>query len=223
MTNRFHLFALALLPLISACAKWPPYHEELAKRFEENRSAFEQLEAKILATHYFRVSGGCVVDSDKQRISNRVKLEWIDESEGNDYLYDHEYIEDEEWSDLFCRTLVWSVENHDGVLTFDFGSSIDRNNKTTFVVYTHSQELLESRKPCLPEFEDIPCGLCSVLLDDEWYLEYWWSPEELVPGGFERVLAKEMTREKYYELFDRNLHQCRIDGYSEIGYDHDEL
>jgi hypothetical protein len=215
---------LVCVSLISACSKWPPSHEELAERFSENRDAFEQLEAKILDTHYVEVSGGCFVDSNHEKISNRVTLlRKVDESDGKAYLYEQEYIEDDEWSDLFCQTLVWSVANYDGIVSFDFGSGFRRNNKTVFAAYTHSRELLESRKPCLPEHIKIPCGLCSVALDDEWYIEYWWSPEELVPGGFEQVLDEEMTEEEYRELLDRDLEQCRTDGLVQIGYDRNEF
>lgn len=224
MTNKFYALAIASILFVSACSEWPPHQEELAERFEENRDAFEQLEAKILTSNLVRVSGGCVLDSDGERTSNRVQLlRKVDEAEGKEYPYERDYVEDAEWTDLFCQVFVWSVENHDGVVTIGFGSSIPHDDMTTFVEYIHSREMLESRRPCLPEIEQIPCGLCSVPLDDEWYLEYWWSPDELVPDGFSRVLDGEMTEDEYRELYDRSLEQCRIDGYREIGYDLDEL
>ena len=34
-----------------------------------------------------------------------------------------------------------------------------------------------------------------TILRNKLYIEYWWSPEELVSGGFERVLDEEITSE----------------------------
>lgn len=220
MNRKIRLSALTCIFLISACTKWPPHHEELADRFNENRAAFEQLEKMILDTDYLRVSGGCIVDKDRKKSSSRVRLtRKVDEPEKKGYLYDQEYIEDDAWSDLFCQTLIYSVANYDGIVSFGFGSSFDRDDKFVHAEYTHSRAELESRKPCLQEHQNIPCGLCFVALDDEWFINYWWSPEELVPGGFDLVLDGEMTDEEYRELSDRNFEQCRIDGLTAIGYD----
>ena len=214
------LITLSSLFLASACSKWPPDHDELMDRFADNRDAFELLEAKILATHYVRVSGGCVVDSDQKKISSRVQLTWrVDESEGKDYIYDRKNVEDAEWSDLFCEARVWSVANHDGLAKFDFGSSVERNGKSVFAEYTHSKAKLESRKPCLPEHKKLPCGLCSVKLDDEWFIDYWWVPEDLISDELDDMIDGVLSEDDYWARHDEALKQCRIDGYTAIGYD----
>ena len=214
------LITLTSALLVSSCSKWPPYHDDLAERFTENRDAFEELEARILGTHYVRVSGGCVFNSDRERIPTRVKFTWkVDNSEGKDHIYDQKSIEDEEWSDLFCETLVWSVANHDGVVRFDFGSSVYRNGKSVYAEYTHSRETLESRKPCLPEHKNLPCGLCSVKLDEEWFIDYWWVPEDILEGEYDDVIDGILPEDEYWSRYDEELKQCRIAGYTAIGYD----
>ena len=209
---------------MSACSEWPPGHRELSQRFYGDREAFVQLEARLLETEYVQVSGGCVPESDRENVSMRVTLtKEVRDSVGEQNLYEQEYVNDDDWTDLFCRTSVWAAEKHDGAVGFDIGSRLDRNSKEVFAWYIHSQEKMQALKPCLPEFKTIPCGLCSLELDGGWYVEYSWSPEELVPGGFDRVLDEDISENEYYDQFYRNLDQCRKSGYSKIGYEPDML
>lgn len=170
------------------------------------------------------MSGGCVLNSDNERMSSRINADWaVDAPEDDDAVWNRDYIEDEEWGDLICQARIWSVEHFDGVVRFSFGSSIDQNEKTVFAEYVHNADLQNTRLPCVPEHKNIPCGLCSVPLDDEWYIEFWWSPEDIGDDELERVVAGEISDEEYRESINRDLAQCRIDGYAEIGYDMDKF
>lgn len=224
--NRFsYMLIVSVTCLLSACDRWPPYRDDLVEHFNENKDAFEQLRAKIIDTHYLSVGGGCIGDRDGGLKHTPVTFTWEpDHAEGEDFVYEQESVEDAEWSELFCKVGGWDVVSYDGIVRFEFGGpSAEQNDRSVRFAYVHSKEMLASRIACLPEHKEIPCGLCSVALDDEWYVEYWWSPEELLPGVFDRVLDGEMTREEYRSMFDETLAQCRIDGNRAMGYDLDSL
>ena len=91
--------------------------------------------------------------------------------------------------------------------------------RTVWAEIVHAPDHRTELYPCLEQHKKLGCGACIVDLDTDWFIYYWWTPDELVPGGFDRVLDDEITEDEYRAIFDNNLQQCRIDGYSAIGYD----
>lgn len=226
MNRVTHVLAVGVTCLVSACNQWPPYRSDLVQHFNENQETFEQLRGKILDTHYLRVTGGCIGDRDGGVKHTLVTITWEPEhTEGQDFVYEQERVEDAEWSDLLCKVGgSWGVANYDGIVWIEYGGpSAKQNDRSVHFGYVRSKEMLGSRISCLPEHREIPCGLCSVSLDDEWYVEYWWSPDELLPGVYDGVINGEMTQEEYWLMFDETLAQCRTDGYRAMGYDLDDL
>ena len=200
---------------VSGCDQWPPYQNELRENFTNNREAFDTLKTKIQGTEYIHVSMTGIYGIPRFDDSTYV----VANTQGEEYI-EQEIIEDDpEWNDLFLAANVFAVAQHEDVVSLRFVGPLEDDKRTTFAEYVYDAAGRESRKTCLPEYEDLRCGLCAVDLADNWYIDYWWSPEELVLGGYDRVLDDEMTNEQYRETFDRNLEQCRFDGYTAIGYD----
>ena len=207
--------SILLLTLLSGCEQWPPYEDELRENFTNNREAFDTLRTKIQGTEYIHLSMTGIYGIPRFNDSKHV----VADMQGEDHI-EQEIIEnDPEWDDLFLAANVFAVAQHENVVTLRFIGALENKKRTTHAEYVCGVEQGESRKPCLPEHEKLRCGLCSVDLEDGWFIEYWWSPEEVVPGGLDLLTNDEIPEEEYWELFDQNLKQCRIDGYKAIGYD----
>lgn len=214
------LATLQAIVFAAGCSRWPPDHKNLTDRFFENRSAFEKLESKILSTNYDRVTGGCVLNSDRELVHTRVTLYWteIDPVSG-ELAYKRESIQSEEWNELFCAAIVWSVQQYDGIVSLGFGSGMPLGEKFVGASYVHSEEQLSDRKACLPEHKKLECGLCAVPLDDAWFIEYWWTPDDILPDEYSMMIDGELSEEDYWSQFEQELKRCRVEGYQAIGYD----
>lgn len=208
------ILAAIIVFWLSACDRWPPQSVELRELFLENRSSFEALEEKILATHYENVAIVGIEGTDN------VKLMWemATPDEGG-AIYDWEIVADSEWWSLLRRTQVFSVNQADGVVWFDFGRSLDLDGTTINARYVHSSADLKLRKPCNPKFKSIPCGHCAIEISDGWFIDYWWSPEDLLPVESARMVDGDLTMQEYDAMYDIELLKCRKNGFEEIGYD----
>ena len=195
--------------------QWPPYIGELTDNFQTNRAAFGRLEEKIVQTEYVHVSKTGIYGIPRFNDSKHVVAE-IQENE----LRKSEIIEnDPEWDDLFLKINIFGVTHLDNVVTLTFVGPLRSGERMVYAEYVHSQESLNDRIPCKAEHKKLDCGLCAIGLTDGWFIDYWWSPGEVVPGGYQRVLDDELSEDEYRTEFDRNLRQCRINGYEAIGYD----
>ena len=203
------------LVAVSGCDKWPPYHEDLEARFTNSREAFEALEAKILETDYNHVSHTGIYGIPKFKETTSV-VAYKDSEEGQE----SDFIEDDpEWNSLLIAASVFAVGNDEGVVSFTFLGPIEERGRMVFVEIIHSAERREPLKECLQKHKEIECGLCAFDLSEDWFVQYYWSPEEIVPDGIDAVVDGDMTEDAYDKAFDENLFQCRKNGYRSIGYD----
>ena len=206
---------LFVVPLLGACEKWPPHEEELRRNFEENRVALESLEAKISGTKYFRVSQTGIMGIPRFNDSDHVVADF----HGVEFVESDLIENDPEWEQFFRQAGVFSVSKYEDRATFGFVGSLPDKSRSIWVEYVRSAVQRKNLKPCLPEHKNLACGLCVVDLDDQWFLEYWWTPEDVIPDRYEEVLSGQLSDEEYWQEIDAALLECRINGYRSIGYD----
>lgn len=198
-----------------ACTKWPPYESELVRKFNTSRDSFETLEAKIVASEYFRVSQTGILGIPRLKDSYEVVAE-----KDSGEIFQTDVLEDDpEWEEHFRKAGLFSVEYYDSAARFGFSSELPVRNRSVWAEFVHAGDAREGLFPCLAEHRKLECGACVVDLDKDWFIYYWWTPADPVPGGFDRVLDEEITEDEYWVIFNENLEQCRLDGYSAIGYD----
>ena len=201
--------------MLVACGKWPPYEAELVEKFKTHRETFETLQSKIEASDYFRVSQTGILGIPRIKDSYDV----IAEIEDGESVRREIIQEDREWEELFRRAGLFSVEYYDNAVILGFVGKLTVKNRYVVAEYVHSPEDRAELKSCQEKQRQLGCGLCAVDLDGDWFIRYWWTPDELVPGGFDRVLEGEITEDEYHAIFDEELAKCRLDGYTAIGYD----
>jgi len=210
-----HWTLLLLAVSLCSCGKWPPYEEELVEKFDSSRESFWALESKLKASKYFRVSQTGIWGIPRFKDSYEV----VAEIHGDEFVESETIEDDREWEEHFRKAGLFSVEYYEDIVILGFVGQLPVKNRWVWADYVHSAEHRTELRPCLDEHKKLACGICVVDLAEEWFIRYRWTPEEQVPGGFDRVLEGEITEEEYDELFDKNLRQCRKDGYSAIGYD----
>ena len=208
------LFSL-LLPVIWGCEKWPPRHEELTENFESNRLAFDSLEAKILTSEFSLVSQNGVLGTELLDNPNYVIAKtWVDGGTRSEIV-----VNDAEWAQYFLQAGVWLVGKYYDGIAMTPGPDLTHRKSSFDVEYVRSASLREWLKPCSSEYEQLKCGACAVDLADNWFIEYQWFPEQIVPGGFDLVNNGVLSEEDYGAMFQENLTRCMKDGYTAIGYD----
>lgn len=211
----FSVLILTIVMWLSMGEGWPPYHQELSLNFKANRDAFDRLEEKILQTEFVHVSTTGIYGIPRFNDSKHV----VAETQGDEFRESEIIENDSEWDDLFVELNVFGVSHFDDVVSMTFIGPLQREKRTVYAEYVHSQESLDERIECLPEHQSLGCGLCAFSLSDGWFIEYWWSPETIVPGGYDLVLDGELSEEEYRDQFSRLLTECRRDGYKAIGYE----
>ena len=221
ITTRLKIATVSVVAILVAgvwlysLEKWPPYVDELTENFTANRAAFEKLATKIVKTEYVHVSKTGIYGIPRFTDSKRVVAYTL----VDDYRESVNIEDDPEWDDLFLETNVFGVAHSNDVVILTFIGAIQSDERTMYAEYVLSQDYLNEHKVCKPEHKKLDCGMCVVGLSDGWFIEYWWSPDEVVLGGYDRVIDNELSEDEYWEEFDRNLRECRVNGYDAIGYD----
>ncbi len=187
----------------------------MVQKFNTNRESFEVLEAKIIASDYFRVSQTGILGIPRFDDSYHV----VADKESGEFVEQDIVEDDPEWEEHFRKAGLFSVEYYDSAARFGFVGELPVKKRFVWAEIVHAQDVRTELHLCLEEHKKLSCGACVVDLDTDWFIYYRWTPDEHVPGGFDRVLDDEITEDEYWEIFDENLKQCRIDGYSAIGYD----
>ncbi len=217
--------ALAILVLYG-CEGWPPYGDRLESRFRENPEAFDSLRDKLLATEFdsmsvYRSHEGLKVIGDSSVVA--------EVRDGVEYMrWDKEEFFDQEIIDLFTKTRVANIErNSIGAVFFnpppvesDYGLSpfITKNNRSTFFFYTRDGETSRERHECREKFEELRCGSCSISLENDWFIDYSWSPHIYDQDALDKLITGEMPESEYYAIVDPLDEQCRADGLAAIGF-----
>jgi hypothetical protein len=166
------------------------------------------LEAKIAETEYERVS---------RSVGETVRA---DPEIGN---FDQQVFirDDPSWSALLREARVFFVARDDDFYVFGMGSDPFEDDVMGFVSYRHVPHGELELELCLPEHKEIPCGRCIANIGNDWFLDYGWWPDPVLPDENDAYLNGEMSEDEFYALQDEALTKCTADGYSKIGYETD--
>ena len=207
--------ALLIFPFLSSCEKWPPYEKELRQNFAENRVAMETLGAKIADTKYRRVSQTGIIGIHRLDDSFNVVAEY-----GGDEFIAPDLIEDDpKWEQNFKQANLFSVSIYEGKTTYGLGGELPDKKRSIWVEYAHNTDRKSDLKSCLPEHNDLLCGQCGVILDDEWFLEYWWKPRVMLPDLYDDMIDGQLSVDEYGQKADNALQECLATDLEAIGYE----
>lgn len=205
-------YFLGLLLFVSACDSWPPNETKARQHFTENRESFERLATKMRSTDYWRVS-----------IHGQTGVE-VTPSADSDYEELFLIEDDPEWSELLGDARMFMVLQRDGVLWMDSGGTWgEHENRTGHNGFTYNPNMLDEFKLCRPEYEKIRCGRCAVPLEDDWFIHYVWYPEYCSEEEQDFYLEGKTPSVDFSESRDDAYRQCHIDGYTQMGYDVEEI
>jgi hypothetical protein len=212
--SKLHSYCVfAILLLLSACDSWPPNESKAKEHFAEKRDSFDRLAEKMRATDYWRVT-----------IRHGTSVEVTPNAYG-DYEEKFEIDDDPEWHDLLADVGMFMVvrKSEDSVSALSGNSGGWKENQIGESGFTNNPKMLDDFKLCRPEFKQVACGYCAVILEDDWYLHYIWSPEYFSKDEREKRLNGEIPEDEYSESLRTAMRQCQIDGASAMGYDGQEV
>ena len=222
LIQRFPTICALLLLAISGCEGWPPNSEVLESRFHENQHAFEDIRTRILGTEYYWA--GPFRDGDT--LAMALHREECVPVEG--YLQcqmDSDRIDDAQWARLFGEARVFDVRQHDGVvrlephpvLTLNRFLSRDRfDDRSIWITYANDPRPDVERAECVAELKDIDCASCSIPLGENWFIEYWWTPKDLVPEALDSYVSGDMPADEYDQIYDAAYEKCLQEGFEAI-------
>lgn len=189
--------AIICCVLISACDGWPPKERTLRNEFENRRATLESLAEKLNDSPYVGVMllpDGAIGDV---AVGDRVESRSVGD--------------DPEWSQMFRKTRVYSVQADDYGTSFTIAYDVFDDATSGFVAYRHAAGADDEIARCRSEFESARCGRCLVALDTDWWIDYGWFPQEVAPDAYDAYLDDEIDHGEYLEKQDAALNACISD------------
>lgn len=195
--------------LLLGCDRgWPLYKDEMVQNYHQNKAQLIALEQKIDSSKYFRAHIG---------IPETAHLDYDD----GEYIRS-DRLDDENgalWHQMLRDAMVHSVESYEGEYLFMISENLDGNNDTAdWARYVHRTGEPTPKHECKDEYRKLPCGYCTVALDDGWWISVRWfeySPDKSIVDAY---YDDKITFEQYEEQNDRALEECEIEGATFIGY-----
>ncbi len=191
---------------LCGCGEWPPDEQDARENFEENRESLEALELRLASTKYdsVKVSGLKMAEGSYkvERFSRRETL-----------------ADSAEWNHLLMDANVNSVSRDEGAYFFSFGGDPFEGDSSGEIQFMHDADGTSGLIECQSDFEDARCGRCVVKLDDDWWIDYEWYPDNVAPEVTQAFAAGELSEDEYWVTFGNALDTCHYEGYSLIGYD----
>jgi hypothetical protein len=200
--------AILLISILTlcGCGEWPPDEQDAREHFEENRENMQVLEQRLAATKY-----------------DSVKVSGLKMAEGSykvERFTRHDTLEDSaEWNRLLMDASVNSVSRDEDAYFFSFGGDPFEGDSSGEIQFMHDSDGESDLIECQSDFEDARCGRCVVKLDDDWWIDYEWYPDNVAPEVTEAYADGELSDDKYWVAFGNALDACVYEGYSLIGYE----
>ncbi len=192
--------------LLSGCGEWPPDEEDAREHFEDNRQMLQELEQRLAATKY-----------------DSVKVSGLKMAEGSykvERFTEHETLEDSgEWNRLLMDANINAVSREEGAYFFSFGGDPFEGDSSGEIQFMHDANGKSGLIECQSDFEEARCGRCGVRLDDGWWINYEWFPDNVAPEATKAFADGELSDDQYWVTFGNALDTCVYEGYSLIGYD----
>jgi hypothetical protein len=114
---------------------------------------------------------------------------------------------------------VNSVSRDKGAYFFSFGGDPFKGDSSGEIQFMHDSDGGPELIECESDFEDARCGRCIVKLDDDWWIDYEWYPDNVAPEVTKAHDDGELNDDQYWVAFGNALDACVYEGYSLIGYD----
>ena len=204
-------FTITTLLVLCGCGNpWPPSYEKLSTHFTDNERAFERLVEKMESSDYVRVvideMRGVSTPNDSSHVSGTKRTGTMSEP----------IIGDSEWSELFAQTGMFAIRSDSGRYEIDLPSRLDLGQKSITAIFVKGTPT--EKYECAQTHKDLPCGKCYSTISQSWGIEYYWADRNISDELWKQVESGELEAAKYEAAADFAVHQCRTNGYAEIGY-----
>lgn len=200
--------AIVLISILTVCGcgEWPPDEEEAREHFEENRQDLQLLEQRLAATKYDSVKvSGLKMAEGSYKVERFTRRDTLKDSA--------------EWNQLLMDANVNSVSRDKGAYFFSFGGDPFKGDSSGEIQFMHDSDGGSELIECESDFEDARCGQCIVKLDDDWWIDYEWYPDNVAPEVTKAHADGELSDDQYWVAFGNALDACVYEGYSLIGYE----
>ena len=166
-TRIFHVVILGFVVIIAnGCdSEWPPRASEISSFVLDNSEQLERLELILVESGFDKISRSTVQDrvqvqTGKGANSHREALEGK-----------------QEWNDLLWQLKAYNVEKRDDGFWFLSGNAGNENDLVT-VAYIHDPAAASMYDTCADKKPSGAEGECVVKADDEWFVYFWWYPND---------------------------------------------
>ena len=167
-------FCLLILSTMSCDAyHWPPYVGELRSMFDESESVLSEIKTEMMADGLFTIGPD------------------LNKAFGHPDLPELTQEQEAKYSALFEQLPFYgSLSENDGATFVSLAvPPIPWSRKSVHISYVHRAEPAHI-PDCSATSRFHRCGRCSVMLRNDWYIEYIWSPDQLLPESSEGQAAE---------------------------------
>ena len=151
---------------LAACGKWPPQFENISDHIESSRERFRELETILIDSGYDVISRSIVEDQ-------------VNVQSGRGQEATNETLDEKKaWNELLNQTKAFHIEKREGGFWYLAGTAESGKYSAT-VAYVHDPLADTKYKACTPEHGRNDCGECVAKVNQEWWVYYWWYPDDL--------------------------------------------
>ena len=205
MSVRTAILIVSVLTLCG-CGEWPPDEQDARENFEENRESLKALELRLASTKYNSVNvSGLKMAEGSYKVERFTRRETLADGAA--------------WNQLLMDANVNAVSRDEGAYYFSFGGEPFEGDSSGEIQFMHDADGKAGLIECQSDFEEARCGRCGVRLDDGWWINYEWFPDNVAPEATKAFADGELSDDEYWVTFGNALDTCHYEGYSLIGYD----
>ena len=159
-------FALLVGVFSVACTPWPPYSNEAQKHFKEHREQLEKLRQNFENTGFAQVG----ISAVREGLVGRKTFDDVPKpvQVPNEKIIKNGLTELE----------IPEISRKDDTTYFVLNRK-EMDGSTYAWFYAVSSDQKSKPPVCKQSLKQNPCGKCSFLLDNKWWVEYNWRPSDL--------------------------------------------
>jgi len=206
--------------LICSCSKWPPNEQELRAYFLENQISIEALRRNLLDSKYFMVGTtfgnvayanyfeGDPTSGESSQSERPLREEgWLLLFDSADVKEVHREFRSMRYTDEVLVNFPFYSER-----TGKLSRGMTQEDSEWSAAYFHSADAGLRLKECKAEFATALCGNCVVPIVGDWWIRYWWMPDDLTPESAEAWFDNGLANDEYFERAGQATDRCFADG-----------